>query len=521
MAQRLLGARSMTRRHTKPSRPVPSRTSLLGLALLEGALVIFIEIAGARQLAPFYGSTHVVWTAQITATLLCLAAGYSLGGRVSRPSAVGPALLGAGAWLTVSGVARARLLELTSSLGVEVGAFAAALLLYGPALMLLGSVGPNLIVGLTERRRDAGRAAGHVLFVSTFGGILGGWLTTLVLIPQASLSTSMLGAAVILAVAGMSTWARHGELPRWAWIAASGVSALIALTPRGERLLQHGNVKGELLTSQHGATGLLQVLDVPSIDGRFLLVDGTVQGAQRRSTGASLVEFSDYLLEAGLAFRPHAKSALLLGLGAGVLARNSALRGLRTTAVEIDPQVVAVAKRHFDLPDSVEIVIADARAALARGDEQFDLIVLDVYRAESFPWHLATQEAFTAMQRRLSPGGRVVINAITNATGESDGLTRLEATALSVFSEAWVFTGGPAPGQLRNATLVVGEALGPVPTQRVPGRLRAHFESARRGSRAAAPATDDFSDLDSRDRQLRLAWRGSLTPGLNPRSLVD
>ncbi len=511
----------MTRPDTKRSRPARSHTLLLGLALIEGALVIFVEIAGARQLAPFYGSTHVVWTAQITATLLCLAAGYSLGGRVSRPSAVGPALLGAGVWLALSGIIRAKLLALTSSLGVEVGAFAAALLLYGPALLLLGSVGPNLIAGLTVKRRDAGRAAGRVLFVSTFGGILGGWLTTLVLIPRASLSMSMLGAAVILAVAGMSTWARHGELPRWAWVAATALLALVTMTPKGERLLQQGNVKGELLTSRHGATGLLQVLDVPSIDGRFLLVDGTVQGAQRRSTRASLVEFSDYLLEAGLAFQPHAKSALLLGLGAGVLARNSVQRGLRTTAVEIDPQVVSVAKNHFDLPSSVEIVIADARAALARGDEQFDLIFLDVHRAESFPWHLATKEAFLAIRARLSPGGRVVINAITNATGESAGLTRLEATALSVFSEAWVFTGGPTPGQLRNATLVSGEALGPVPTQRIPDQLRAHFESARRGSRATAPATDDFSDLDSLDRQLRLAWRGSLTPGLNPRSLVD
>ena len=56
----------------------------VGTAFLEGTSVLIIEIAGARALAPFYGSSLKVWTAQITATLLFLALGYWAGGKVSR-----------------------------------------------------------------------------------------------------------------------------------------------------------------------------------------------------------------------------------------------------------------------------------------------------------------------------------------------------------------------------------------------------------------------------------------------------
>lgn len=499
----------------------PTRSALLALAFVEGALVIFIEVAGARQLAPYYGSTHIVWTAQITATLLCLAAGYALGGRVSRARAVGPALVFAGLWTALSALLRAPALEITSHLGVAPGAFAAALILYGPALALLGSVGPNLIAGLTKRRKDAGSAAGRVLFVSTLGGIAGGWLTTLVLIPRASLSGSMSGAAILLAAAGLFAWSHTGLQPRRAWLSLAVLVALIAAAPAPRRALQNGEMRAQVISSEHGATGLVQVLDVPAADARFLLVDGTVQGAEQRSTGKAMVEFSDYLLEAGLAFQPRATNALLLGLGAGTLARGSAARGLDTTAIEIDPAVVSAARSHFALPDAVRVVVADARTALRRSDDRFDLIFLDVYCAESFPWHLATREAFLAIRDRLQPGGRLVINAITHASGHSPGLDRLESTALSVFGEAWVFSGDAAPGALRNATIVVGEQLGAVVLSRLPARLRSHFERARPGQQRVAALHDDLSDFDSLDAALRLTWRASLTPGLDPRSLAD
>ena len=44
-------------------------------AFISGAAVLILEIVGTRVLAPFYGATIYVWTAQITVTLIALSCG--------------------------------------------------------------------------------------------------------------------------------------------------------------------------------------------------------------------------------------------------------------------------------------------------------------------------------------------------------------------------------------------------------------------------------------------------------------
>src|SRR5687768_18614815 len=43
---------------------------------------MIVEILGAKMLAPYFGTSHFVWTAQIAITLVALAAGYYAGGRL-------------------------------------------------------------------------------------------------------------------------------------------------------------------------------------------------------------------------------------------------------------------------------------------------------------------------------------------------------------------------------------------------------------------------------------------------------
>ena len=47
-----------------------------------GAAIMIVEILGAKMLAPYVGTSHFVWTAQIAVTLVALAAGYYAGGRL-------------------------------------------------------------------------------------------------------------------------------------------------------------------------------------------------------------------------------------------------------------------------------------------------------------------------------------------------------------------------------------------------------------------------------------------------------
>src|SRR3954470_1746001 len=77
---------------------------MFGTAYLEGLSVLIVEIAGARALAPFFGTSLQVWTSQITATLFFLALGYGLGGKLARISGrwtVPVLFITAGIWLTL------------------------------------------------------------------------------------------------------------------------------------------------------------------------------------------------------------------------------------------------------------------------------------------------------------------------------------------------------------------------------------------------------------------------------------
>src|SRR5256886_6020560 len=57
------------------------RRYLYFTAAVTGGAIMIIEILGAKMLAPFVGTSHFVWTAQIAVTLVALAAGYYFGGR--------------------------------------------------------------------------------------------------------------------------------------------------------------------------------------------------------------------------------------------------------------------------------------------------------------------------------------------------------------------------------------------------------------------------------------------------------
>ena len=63
--------------------PVGLRRYLYITAALTGAAIMIVEILGAKMLSPYLGMSHFVWTAQIAVTLVALASGYYVGGRLA------------------------------------------------------------------------------------------------------------------------------------------------------------------------------------------------------------------------------------------------------------------------------------------------------------------------------------------------------------------------------------------------------------------------------------------------------
>src|SRR3954463_3629560 len=82
------------------------RRYLYFTASITGAAIMIVEILGAKMLAPFVGTSHFVWIAQIAVTLVALASGYYAGGQlVDKPgdlSRIYVCILGAAVYLALT-----------------------------------------------------------------------------------------------------------------------------------------------------------------------------------------------------------------------------------------------------------------------------------------------------------------------------------------------------------------------------------------------------------------------------------
>ena len=129
---------------------------------------------------------------------------------------------------------------------------------------------------------------------------------------------------------------------------------------------------------------------------------------------------------AGLAYPPETSSVLIIGLGGGAVVQflNRNFPEMRVDAVEIDPQVVAVARDYFGTTSGprTRIFVGDGREYLQRASERYDLIVLDAHLhpregtdATGHPLSLQTQAFYRSLHERLRPGGVAVFNMLAGS----------------------------------------------------------------------------------------------------------
>lgn len=106
---------------------------------------------------------------------------------------------------------------------------------------------------------------------------------------------------------------------------------------------------------------------------------------------------------------------LVVGLGGGSLPvfLHRAYPEVRIDVVEIDPEVVRVAKRYFDVAEDarLRIHIDDGRRFIEQSAAaSYDIVILDAFGAKEVPAHLSTQEFLLSVRRLLRPDGVSVSN---------------------------------------------------------------------------------------------------------------
>ncbi len=411
-------------------------------ALVCGAAIMVIEILGARVIGPFFGVGLFVWTSLIAVAMIALALGYWVGGRVAdraeRPDLLYGAIAASGLLALLVPVIRGPVLAASVPLGLRAGAFLSALVLFGPSLFLLGCVSPWLVRLGSSRLATVGRVAGGMYSLSTVGSIVGTVVTGFVLI--AVLRVGQIFTAVGGVLLGLATVYFVVFRRRWLALGVAALSFLpLLLYPAGGRIVRTlpGGTRAELVTTRESHYGNVKVIDYAygSARTRELTIDGLIQGGIDLRSGLPVYEYL-YLLEyLPTAVRPGGRRCLVLGAGAGIVPMWYQRRGIPTDVVDIDPNVIDLARRYFGFAPDGEVHLGDARYYLATTGGRYDYVVLDVFNGDATPAHLLSLEALRLAKGVLVPGGVLALNLHAALDGNNRTAASVGATLRAVFDQ--------------------------------------------------------------------------------------
>ena len=449
-----------------------------------GGAILALELLASRIMTPYFGVSLYIWTGILSITLVSLALGYWIGGRCAGNEANTVAverlthlylLMPAVAAIAIVAACLVYpfLFSQLAGWSLVLGAFAACLVLLFLPLVVTSAMNPLLVaIALRSQRRHAGDAgAGKVFFMSTIGSVAGVLVTAFGMIPYlsnyaATLVVALALAALSLAAAMMPSLRLAARKSVAATAVGAALAALLLLWQADAytgRLdpVSYGGRTWRVEASYGSLFGTMKILksSPETGSGRFLRIyfqDGLTHNTVDSS--ARSMSFYTYALEAlAYAYRPELRSALVLGLGAGIVPTQLAARGVAVDVVEIDPASLRVAREFFGFdPARVRVHHADARTFLRACPRRFDVAVVDLFHGDGTPEYLVTREFFRDLGNCLSPRGVAVFNTFADLERRANyahflATLRAELPHIALYQPDW-------PGAIHVNSFVVAGA---------------------------------------------------------------
>jgi spermidine synthase len=439
--------------------------------------IMIIELVASRIIAKYFGDSLYTWTGIIGVVLGGITLGNYIGGRIAdrydvRRAARLLLLIGAGLVLLI--------LALDMGVGAAMNHLAlpdhrfllvaAAVLVIGLMFFLpataLGTISPIMAKYALEEAEHIGATVGSIYASGSAGSIIGTFLSGFLLVPLLGIRTVVITVAAVIAL--LTLLIRGRRKPLAGILAGMGLLLFgVEIGPQAG-LLPWLDRQPQVIYETDSMYSHITVEQRPSGE-RVLLMDGLIHNRHDPDNPDRLLYSYEQIYRAAtetyLAGRRADGELSTLTLGGGALTFPAYLERhypeSRNTVVEIDPQVIEVAHRYFDVPRNtgLDIRIADARQYVrARtGERRFDIIYLDVFDSYSIPSHLTTREFTRELRRVLKPGGLVLVNLI-DIYAEGRFLGAYSCTAEAVFDEVKAYA---SPDFDRDARSTFVLAAGP------------------------------------------------------------
>jgi spermidine synthase len=414
-----------------------------------GAALMILELVGSRVLAPFIGTSTIVWTSLIGIILGSLSLGYYVGGKMADVEAnrrrLGLVILAAAFFILIIALANQGVLIIVT--GVFANIYAAAVIatifLFSIPSFLLGIVSPYAVKLKVEDLDYAGRTVGDLYAVSTIGSIVGTFAAGFWLIPFLGTANILYFLVALLIFASLFVLPA-GKL-KIRWLAIIILFVLIILS-----LARSARADGS------------QLIDIDSQYNR-IRIDNRIDGATKRpirclATDPKGVQSAMFLdNDDGLVFpysryyhladviAPSISRALVIGGAAYSYPKDFLRQHSRATVdvVEIDGKMTELAKKYFNLKDDARLRIKteDARVFLNDNQQKYDAVYVDAFNSHySIPYQLTTREALQKIYDALDDQGVAMVNIVSALQGDKSKFLRAElATYRAVFPQVYVF----------------------------------------------------------------------------------
>jgi spermidine synthase len=190
-------------------------------------------------------------------------------------------------------------------------------------------------------------------------------------------------------------------------------------------------------------TSVAQVLEAAGF--RWLLNGGSsVQSLMSVDSPAALLLPNHVAMLFGLLLVESADSILSLGMGGGSFERflHKQYPNSSIISVEPDKEIIRLARECFGIPSSVQVASSSAEEFVSKTNQQFDLVLCDIFERESHPACLTSPSFYQDIKSIVGPGGVLALNTTPHSQNEMLDILQSLRSSFSVVYLATIHSRG-------------------------------------------------------------------------------